>query len=755
MGFDTDFFRDEVRCGFYIPTAIKQAWAASLEVLSEIDRICEKHNITYFADWGTLLGAVRHGGFIPWDDDIDIGMKRADYEKFRSVADVELPDNYVFHDYERKDDYWEFIVKVVNNEKMCFDEGYLRAHNNFPWLVGIDIFVKDYLYPSDEMEEERDNEVMKLYTVAQMVIGGKTDKQVITVQLGEINKKYGTELSADEDSTGLAAKLYRLAEKQMSRVKENESRKIGQIFPWVLKHGTSVGEDKELYEKFIRIPFENTTIPVPASYGRILIGRYVDYNQIKKVWAGHNYPFFEGQRKEIEELIGQNLPDFCFQREMLLRPDVDLSGSIKNTSGECLNALRGLLANAEEAVRGSLYEEASKALIEAQQLSIDLGTLLENVKGENNPHTVKVVKALEGLCECLWQDYLKLSDNGNYKHISSNEALAEVESVIESNILNRREILFLPIGHSEWEGFSDIYKDALNERNTDIYVVPLPVLKKDYFGNIIMSEEEINEAAEPEKYPKDVSLTDWRNYDLSIHCPDIVYIQNPYDETNPCLTIPDEFYAKNIRKYTGEMIFIPFKKTDEFGRDDINDIYNMKHYVTAPGVVYSDRVLIQSENIREQYIWCLTGFAGEDTKEYWEDKIEVGVTKRGNEPSHRDVTKKILFCIGINELMEHREKFIDAVNYRIRLFLDNKECIKSTVYLYPNNLDEWKKVDEELSGKMFSIIKNADIDVISVETKDVEMLTGKYDAYYGSSSPMVPAFAVQQKPIMISNYDVN
>ena len=65
MEFSVDFFRDEVRCGFYIPTAVKQAWAAELEVLDAIDRICAKHGIRYFADWGSILGAVRHGGFVP------------------------------------------------------------------------------------------------------------------------------------------------------------------------------------------------------------------------------------------------------------------------------------------------------------------------------------------------------------------------------------------------------------------------------------------------------------------------------------------------------------------------------------------------------------------------------------------------------------------------------------------------------------------------------------------------------------------
>ena len=77
----------------------------ALDILKQVVAVLEKHNLKYVLYYGTLLGAIRHQGFIPWDDDIDIAMPRSDYEKFKEIAKYELDDKYFVQDILRSQDF--------------------------------------------------------------------------------------------------------------------------------------------------------------------------------------------------------------------------------------------------------------------------------------------------------------------------------------------------------------------------------------------------------------------------------------------------------------------------------------------------------------------------------------------------------------------------------------------------------------------------------------------------------------------------
>jgi len=84
--FTRDFFKPEVRCDFLVTEERKKIWAIELDLLLQLDKVCKDHKLTYFLVEGSLLGATRHTGIIPWDDDIDVGMFRRDYEILRNLS---------------------------------------------------------------------------------------------------------------------------------------------------------------------------------------------------------------------------------------------------------------------------------------------------------------------------------------------------------------------------------------------------------------------------------------------------------------------------------------------------------------------------------------------------------------------------------------------------------------------------------------------------------------------------------------------
>lgn len=124
-------------------TPLEQMKLVELKLLKVLNKICKENNIKYWLDGGTLLGAVRHGGFIPWDDDIDVGMLREDYEKFLKLASKELPSDIFLQNWDTEKNFFLPMTKLRDKYSSIIEIEDRNSKNHSG--IFIDIFPFDYL----------------------------------------------------------------------------------------------------------------------------------------------------------------------------------------------------------------------------------------------------------------------------------------------------------------------------------------------------------------------------------------------------------------------------------------------------------------------------------------------------------------------------------------------------------------------------------------------------------------------------------
>jgi phosphorylcholine metabolism protein LicD len=774
-----DFFRDEVRNGFFIPTAVKQAWAAQLQVLDVIETICRKHDITYFADWGTILGTVRHGGYVPWDDDMDICMKRADYTRFKEAAKTELPKDFRIHDYEHQEDHWLFLSRVANSVHINFEPEHMKQFHNFPYIAGIDIFVLDYLYKDEQQEKQRCEEVKHIIAVADSIIAGEIAQPVKEANLIQLEEKYHKTFNRKLDNRHMGIELYRLAEEQMARVPKEESDRMTQIFPWGLLGNR--GQDREYYEKFVRLPFENTTMPVPADYHRILSGKYHDYFKIHKVWSGHDYPYFEGQRKNLQAVADFKLPEFTFDKAMLRQNagKRDNQDTMQNIAAEALSNIEKLhnafLAEISWKTAGAEQADSVAQLLDmlaqCQSVAIDLGNFIEQMKGEENLSAKACVAALEEYCEKIFDVYNNLPlaverEKEDFQKLCAalNQAFVQMKQTVENEIIHKKLVAFLPDNPKRWKEMQALYDYYRQQENTEVCVIPLPLFAKNLYGEIVAGQDEYDKNDKRGEYPADLNIIAWHTVQMQSYEFAAIVIQNPYDAENPYLTVPPAYYAKQLQQYTDCLIYMMPQGVNDFTENDITDVYGLKYSLTMPGAMYADRILIESPAMKALFVNHLTAFAGEDTKEVWDDKVmtisafsgesaQTGQPVQNGQCGQTPPKKKLLYCIGENEFYENAEMAINKVKERLNVMTQYPESLKVAVCLYPYDIAAWDICTGQEKDMLVQVLKeyrkNKGIELL---TKNVFDINGIDDmtAYYGSPSPLICRFVQQRKPAMVS-----
>ncbi len=262
---------EEIRCWFKVSSNRKMVWNIQLWLLEELKKICKKHNIKYYADAGTLLWTIRHEWYIPWDDDVDIGMLREDYEKFLKIAEKELPDNIKLWEYHR------WFTKLVNINTTALWEEDNWWDKDFVWGIRIDIFPIDYAskYAFINRIKSKLLGFLVLILLAQKshwVFDNAKWNKVILDAIKFISKKVDY--------------------LKVRQLFENINKKV--FFKW---KNVYIGFfynrflHKEIYDKSHDVKFENTTICIPDWYDNYLKTVYGNYMKpiIRSWWHNCRY----------------------------------------------------------------------------------------------------------------------------------------------------------------------------------------------------------------------------------------------------------------------------------------------------------------------------------------------------------------------------------------------------------------------------------------------------------------------------------
>ena len=296
-----NYLIEEEREGFLITEKMKRSWATKLKLLCMIDDICSRFGLRWYADYGTLLGAVRHRGFIPWDDDMDISMPRRDYDIALQILRQELPDECNVSFFGKTD----FVVpwSYVNNRRRTdlgddpVEAAITEKYYGNPFRDCIDIYPLDNV-PADPEERsvfleihETIFEAIQNYEVVRRE--GRLEEYADVIR-----ELTGQQLPVDENFRPCLCALQESLAKLYPREQSVGVDNIANM----AHHARDRYRSYDIYEDTVMLPFEMIEVPVPIGYEKILRNNFGDgWTAPLKNAASHDYPFYREQEELIRE----------------------------------------------------------------------------------------------------------------------------------------------------------------------------------------------------------------------------------------------------------------------------------------------------------------------------------------------------------------------------------------------------------------------------------------------------------------------
>ena len=250
---------------------LRELQLCELELVKAVLEICQRHRLTVFMMGGTFLGAVRHKGFIPWDDDVDLGMSRKDYETFLRVAPQELPRGYVLRHFEKDPDMAYYPAQVVDPGFEILDTSAQVAKTRSAWID---------LFPLDGMPKTKLGCFFHKYRLLylRMMLKFSQFSQVVAVNLSH-RPLHERILIAVGKHLHLESRLD--THKRMALIdrclKKYPYEGSNQVVNFMGAYKFREMFPKAIYDHLAEYPFESLTLLAPADYDAVLSQMYGDY----------------------------------------------------------------------------------------------------------------------------------------------------------------------------------------------------------------------------------------------------------------------------------------------------------------------------------------------------------------------------------------------------------------------------------------------------------------------------------------------